>query len=283
MIRIGNIIISNNTFPDGTPAFKQDDIKAALSQFCDENGQITNPAINIVWHYENMAELFSIRCLKRHFESIYKFKMSLCMAYIPNARMDRVHSLDYDVFTLKYFCEEINSLNFDSVVVLDPHSDVSSALINNCIVIDAANFVTSAIDYIKEETSDDLILVYPDATAAKRYAHKFENKYIQGIKQRSWEEGKINDLKLVGDLDCVKDKNVLIVDDICCRGGTFMKSAEQLKELGAKDIYLYVSHCEHSMLDGDIPKTDLIKTVFTTNSIFNAELDKVMIAGVWGV
>ena len=46
------------------------------------------------------------------------------MPYIPNARKDRAHR-EKDVFTLKYFANIINSLNFDNVYVLNPHSNVS--------------------------------------------------------------------------------------------------------------------------------------------------------------
>lgn len=41
--------------------------------------------------------------------------------------------------------------------------------------------------------------------------------------------------------EIVKERNVLIVDDICSRGGTFYHAANALKEAGAKNIYLYVT------------------------------------------
>ena len=70
-------------------------------------------------------------------------------------------------------------------------------------------------------------------------------------------------------------QKILIVDDISSRGGTFYHSAKKLKELGAKEIYLYVSHCENTILEGEVLSSGLIDRVFTTNSIFTKEHEKV--------
>ena len=50
-----------------------------------------------------------------------------------------------------------------------------------------------------------------------------------------------------------------------------MLSAEKLKELGAGNIDLIVTHCEKTILDGDIPKSDLINKVITTDSIISRD------------
>ena len=70
---------------------------------------------------------------------------------------------------------------------------------------------------------------------------------------------------------------VLIVDDICSRGGTFYHSAKALKNLGAGEIYLYVSHCENSILEGDLLTSNLVEKVFTTNSIFTKQHEKITV------
>lgn len=61
---------------------------------------------------------------------------------------------------------------------------------------------------------------------------------------------------------------MLIIDDICSKGGTFYHSAKKLKELGANKIYLYVSHCENTIYAGELLKDNgLIEKIFTTDSI----------------
>ena len=97
-----------------------------------------------------------------------------------------------------------------------------------------------------------------------------------GIKKRDWKTGKILGLDVVTDTD-LTDKKVLIVDDICSAGGTFKFSAMKLKEMGAKDVALYVSHCEDNIQNGDLLKTDLISKIYTTDSILHIKHDKIEI------
>ena len=103
----------------------------------------------------------------------------------------------------------------------------------------------------------------------------FHTEYAFGIKRRNWETGKIEGLDVAGCVDKIKGSNILIVDDICSRGGTFYHSAKKLKELGANKIYLYVTHCENTILEGDLLNSGLIERVFTTNSIFTKKHEKV--------
>ena len=75
--------------------------------------------------------------------------------------------------------------------------------------------------------------------------------------------------------EVVNGKDVLIIDDICSRGGTFFYAAKALKEAGAKNIYLYVTHCENTILEGELLTCGLIEKVYTTNSIFTKEHEKI--------
>ena len=102
-----------------------------------------------------------------------------------------------------------------------------------------------------------------------------ELPYAYGIKKRDWATGKIQGLEAAGCTEMIKGSNILIVDDICSRGGTFYHSAKKLKELGADKVYLYVSHCENTILEGEVLTSGLIERVFTTDSIFTATHEKV--------
>lgn len=229
---------------------------------------ILNHTATICWHFESNEEMIAVMFLANHVRRIGADRVNLVMPYIPNARQDRVKN-DTDVFTLKYFAEFINNLHFNKVVVLDPHSSVSEALINNIEVESPKPYIEKVIEEIKKEINDEtLIAFYPDEGAMKRYSGMLDMPYAFGIKKRNWETGKIEGLDVAGAKDLIKDSNIIIVDDISSRGGTFYFSAKKLKELGAKNVYLYISHCEKTIFDGEIFKSDLIKKVFTTNSIF---------------
>ena len=214
----------------------------------------------ITWLYENDAELFTLICLRRHYEGI---DMKLHMPYCSHARMDRVKNPE-DVFTLKYFCEVINSLNFTEVIIDDPHSDVCVALLNNVTVRTPEENIKKVINMIND---DSLIIFYPDKGAMKRYEGMLDLPFAYGDKARNWETGRIESLKING-VENVCGNAVLIVDDICSYGGTFARAAEKLYEAGASAIYLYVTHCEENIFKGKIFEDNYIDKVFTTESIF---------------
>lgn len=258
MIKVGNVEIKQGQFPDGT----------LLMKF-DPNGDEFDTRGNILveWYYENDAELFSLICVKRHLDRVYSYSdVVLEMPYIPHARMDRVKS-DADVFTLKYFCEVINSLNFKVVHVRDAHSNVSLALLNNVVDEGVRGYVVAAAKKSGAEA-----LFFPDEGAMKRYSEHFAVPYAFGMKKRDWETGKILGLDIIN-AENIKDKNVLIVDDICSRGGTFFYAAKALKAAGAKSVSLYVTHLERTVILGEMASTDgLVDHIYTTKSIFPEEL-----------
>lgn len=262
MIKIDGKEIILNKFPDRTMLLKPD---IDFSKYKDEK------RITITWHFENNEEMVAVMFLTRHLQRNGILFIDLVMPYIPNARQDRVKSSN-DVFTLKYFAEFINELALNTVTVLDPHSSVSEALFDNLVIETPEKYIDKAIAKIYEKTNNEPLMVfYPDEGAMKRYAGMLSMPYAFGIKKREWESGKIVGLDVAGEIDNIIGKNIIIVDDISSRGGTFYHSAKKLKELGANKIYLYISHCEPTILDGEIFKSGLIDKVFTTNSIFNVK------------
>lgn len=256
MIKINDRIIEINHFPDGTLLIKEDVSK-------------DNKAV-ITWLFESNEELVALSFLTSHLKCKGIKDIELKMPYIPNARQDRVKK-DEDVFTLKYFSQIINSMGFSKVTVLDPHSYVSEALFDNICITTPKKYVEKA----KEQIGESVLMFYPDEGAMKRYSAMFEGAYVFGIKKRDWETGKIKGLELSGQTELVKGSTVLIIDDICSRGGTFYHSAKALLKAGAKKVYLYVSHCENTILEGEILDGKMIERVFTTNSIFTKENERI--------
>lgn len=259
MIKVDGVEIKQGYFPDNTLLMKFD---PNSDEFVCDRG-----AIKVEWLYENDAELFSLICVKRHLDRNFTNPhVVLIMPYIPHARMDRVKS-DEDVFTLKYFCEVINSLKFDIVWVRDAHSNVSLALLENVCEENIAPYIHKAFDRAGAEA-----LFFPDEGAMKRYSDKSPYPYTFGMKKRDWKTGNILGLDLVNPENIV-GKNVLIVDDICSKGGTFYHSAKALKAAGAKSVSLYVTHCEKSIILGDLATSDgLVDHVYTTKSILPESL-----------
>ena len=222
--------------------------------------------VDVVWHYENDAELFAIGSIREYYMSR---PCRLYIPYLPHARMDRVKNIG-DVFTLKAFARYINALNFSTVYVWDAHSNVGPALIDRCVDVSAQNYIEEAIKQLGD-TKDNICLFFPDEGAQKRYGTMFPD-YTQafGIKKRNWETSKIEGYMVVGE-ENIKDKCVLIIDDICSYGNTFTHAAGALIIAGAKEVNLYVTHCEDAISKGNIFKDGRINKVFTTNSLIRSE------------
>ena len=262
--------VTSIKFPDNTQKIDLDAEATVYSSFL------------ITWsQYESDEELVRLIFITKHLKERFNAKVYLYMPYIPNARMDRVKS-DTEVFTLKYFCEVINSLGFEKVFVLDPHSNVSSALIDHVVVMSPEQYIDMAINDIEGYP----VIYFPDEGAYKRYGSMdcFNGmEVLIGHKVRNWDTGKIEGLRITGPNGEVwspkhfEGESVLMVDDIISYGGTLAYSADELKELGFEHIFAYATHTEKSMLDsvkGTFLKrltSDVVDKLYTTDSIYPGE------------
>lgn len=262
MIKLNGCVVEQNRFPDGTLALKEMDFSVLSDNFVNW----------IDWMYDGDEEMFTIMSLVDLIRRNSQGRIYLKMPYLPNARMDRIKT-DTENFALKVFANWINGLGFDRIFVENVHSNVSNALVNN--IVDSL-----PDDDIKTITKDyDFdVIFFPDEGACKRYKDMDVIKELGlpiafGIKNRDWKTGDILNLDVMG--ADVKDKKILIIDDICSKGFTFYYSGMKLRELGASDVRLYVTHCEDTIRGGKILDTDVVSKVYTTDSICHYDGDKI--------
>lgn len=265
MIQIEGIEVPIKYFPDGT---------LLLKEKLSDRKKDKNEALIIKWKYENNEEALALYFLTRHCKEAGYHNIILDMPYVPNARQDRVQK-EEDVFTLKYFAELINSLDYRQVRVLDAHSNVSLALLNHVVNQSPKPYIEKVIENIKKERNKEPLMFYPDEGAGKRYGGMIPLPYCFGIKKRDWSTGVIQSLEVMGETERISGSDVLIVDDICSYGGTFLNSARKLHGLGAAKIHLFVSHCENAVLNGELINCDLIEKIYTTNSLFRGTHEKI--------
>lgn len=277
MIKVDGKIVEINKFPDGTPRINLD---------VDEFDACLFNWIRIDWKYENDSEMFYLMLIKRHLEKHFPSAtdIELFLPYVPNARMDRTKNTD-EVFTLKYFCDFINSLGFSNVYVLDPHSDVSVALLNRCVVLTPEKYIRDV--FRSMEVTSNVVLYFPDSSAAKRYSELFPDiSYCYGEKKRDWKTGKILGLDVRTNGIDLSGKTILMIDDIISYGGSLFYSAEELKKYNPYKIYAYATHTENSVLDkekGTLIKAlenNTVERLFTTNSLFTGEHEKITVMEV---
>lgn len=224
----------------------------------------TGGPLEIKERINSYEDLFFLRALADAIHAVYADPViHVAIPCMFGQRSDRRFD-PHQSFDLKLIAEVINSCKFNSVNILDPHSDVVIALINNSYKDGVEHFVTQAVESIAKLTKEEIVLVSPDAGAYKKVFElgtNLELPVVAGVKHRD-SEGKI-DLQFTGD---VKDKNCLIVDDICDGGYTFIVLAKKLLEQGAKRVYLYVTHGYFSKGINVLEDCGL-SHIFCTNSV----------------
>lgn len=192
--------------------------------------------------------------------------MRLTLPYFPG-RQDRIRSVEVG-FSAKVYAQMINALRYDRVLVIDPHSDVTAALIDNVTVISQAAILRKHHEFFDCLRNQQVVFVAPDAGAGKKTeqaAAMFDLDVAIAIKHRDADTGELSGTKLVdGD---VSGKLAVIIDDICDGGGTFIPLAKALRDAGARDVWLYVTHGLFSK--GFDVFNDCISRVFTTDSILD--------------
>lgn len=197
--------------------------------------------------------------------------IKVLIPYFPAARQDRV-MVSGEALSVKVYADIINAQNYSEVMVFDPHSEVTAALLNNVKVIQNYEFVKQCLSHINEE----VLLISPDGGALKKIYKVSE--YLGGVeviecsKKRDVKTGKLSGFRVYE--EDLKGKHCVIVDDICDGGGTFLGLTTALKEKNAGKLSLIVSHGIFSKGFEELKKS--FDTVFTTNSFKDVDEEGVV-------
>ena len=250
-------MISINGYPIGTNCYPNNERILEIPVMLPFAEKFT-----IDFKYTTDIDISILMMAKRYIDDKFNNpEVTLIMKYVPYSRMDR--NIKGYMFSLKYFCKIINDLNFHKVMVLDAHSNVTTALLDRCVELDVNQYIYKVLNNVHVD-----YIFYPDAGSMTRYSKtlKTGQLYFYGNKKRDLTNGQIISYELV---DCpdIQGKDILIIDDLCAKGFTFYNAGQKLKEKGANNIYLYVSHCEDSIYKGELIKSDFVDKVFTTDSI----------------
>jgi len=202
--------------------------------------------------------------------------------YLPYGRQDRP-MIEGEPFSLKVIANIINTVNFKKIFTLDPHSDVTPALIDN-LEIFRPNYLLQAKEDILKKFGD-FVLVAPDGGALKKIYKQakfidYKNSQVEipfsvnvppvviANKVRNVADGKIIATILPQEVD-YQNKTFWIMDDILDGGRTFIELAKELRAKGAKKVVLSVSHAIVSHGEEELRKC--IDKIYTTNSIKDDE------------
>ena len=220
--------------------FNAGEVQVSLEEFAGE--VITNSRATVTARIKNSDDLMELIMVT---DAIYRLsplmQMTLVLPYLPYSRQDRVANHG-EALSAKVFADMINALNFKKVFTYDAHSDVSVACLNNC-----ESYPQSMIldDLIGPDGMQGYTLISPDAGAAKKtlkLAQHFGGlRVIQCDKTRDTTTGEITGTYVNWGYS-MTDMRLLIVDDICDGGMTFIKIVEAVQKFRPLSVDLYTTH-----------------------------------------
>lgn len=267
MIKVDKVTLDFGEFPNFETLVKTEFLNRIET---DDKGYVK---VEFKWYDDK--SLIRLYFVLKHLRQMYP-KIKLFIYYMPYSRMDR--SQNGSCFTLKYTTEMLNTALCaeDKVYILEPHSDVTLQLLKNS---ERINVITPLMKNILKLNPEIDMICYPDKGAKARFQDdNVELPVVFCNKVRDFDTGEITGLELDGDTN-VSDKNILILDDLCSKGGTFYHTANKLKQNGAKDVYLGVCHMESTVKYGDIyaeyknwdeAKVSPIKHIYCLDTMVNS-------------
>jgi ribose-phosphate pyrophosphokinase len=192
--------------------------------------QSTCPPVN-----ENLMELLVMLDAARRASAQ---RITAVIPYFGYARQDRKDRPRVPI-TAKLVANILASSGANRVLTLDLHAGQIQGFFD--IPLDHLYAINVFFEYFKQNKIEDLVIVSPDVGGikmARAYAKRFgADLAIVDKRRKSPESTEV--MHILGD---VKDKNVLLVDDIIATGSSLVNGAAALKKEGAKNIFAAISH-----------------------------------------
>lgn len=247
-----------SSFPDGQQSIEL----TKLSQLHDEIVEIRS-------RLNSFKDLELIICANQALRNLGCKDVQLFIPYLLGGRSDRKFSIGGINYLKQVICPIINAQEFTHVTVMDPHSDVIEACLNNFNKMDNFPLVDDALSYIVGENEDfKIALISPDAGAVKKTYDVAKHFGIQNVttatKIREVTTGTILRTELPT-IDLTDVEHIIIIDDICDGGRTFIELAKEIKKQTDKPIYLIVTHGIFSA--GFVELRKYFNGIYTTNSV----------------
>ena len=215
------------TFSDGEIAISVGETVRGSDVFVVQS---TCPPVN-----NNLMELLiMIDALKRASAG----RITAVIPYFGYARQDR-KSKPRDPISSKLVADLITAAGADRVLTMDLHAAQIQGFFN--IPLDHLVGMPILSKHFEEKHIEDLVVVSPDLGSVNR-ARTFANRLdapIAIIDKRRPRPNVSEIMNIIGD---IKDKNVVIIDDIIDTAGTLCNAANALKERGAKSVRACATH-----------------------------------------
>lgn len=190
-------------------------------------------------------------------------RITAVIPFFGYARQDRKDQPRVPI-TAKLVANLLVAAGVNRVLTMDLHAQQLQGFFD--IPVDHLHALPVMIQYLRSLELDDLVVVSPDVGGVKMasaYAQALNAGLAIVVKKRKTAT-EIEPVAVIGD---VKNRNVIIVDDLTETAGTLVGAAGILRDQGAKNIYAGVSHAVLTDLAVERLRNSEIKELITTDSV----------------
>ncbi|TDT63452.1 ribose-phosphate diphosphokinase [Fonticella tunisiensis] len=192
-------------------------------------------------------------------------RITAVIPYYGYARQDR-KAKARDPITAKLVADLIHAAGADRVLTMDLHAAQIQGYFN--IPVDNLQGEPILAKYFRNLNipDDELVVVSPDIGGVTR-ARKFADRLHAPIAIIDKRRPKANVSEVMNVIGDIKDKTVIMIDDMIDTAGTITNGAKALMELGAKEVY---ACCTHPVLSGPAVEriqNSVLKEVVVLNTI----------------
>lgn len=257
---LGNV----NRFPDGDSNFN---LKEATYASPYDNYTVVNYTTEdttLVASIKSLQDLYHIAQVKQMLPNLTHLRIN----YLFAARLDKPYDPknQKESFNLKIVADWINTLGFEQVSILQPHSTVALSLIKNSVSFSVNDRLLACMEAELGITEYNLVSPDKGASSWTQYYKTPNGGFAQLKKTRTVDVDGNREIKIEHDADYPNgihpDLPFVILDDMCDGGGTFEKAAKLLRLRQQDTIYLVVTHAVFEK----VPRLQGITHTWATNS-----------------
>jgi ribose-phosphate pyrophosphokinase len=183
--------------------------------------------------------------------------------YFGWARQDRKDKPRVSIGA-KLVADLMSVAGIDRLITMDLHADQIQGFFD--IPVDHLYASTIYVPYIQSLNLENLVIATPDVGGSKRantYS-KYLNVPLVLCNKTRERANVVSSIQIIGD---VKDKNVIIIDDMVDTAGTITKAADVMKEAGARSVRAIASHCVMSGPASERVQNSQLEEIVFTDSI----------------
>tara|TARA_B100000242_G_scaffold177751_1_gene127488 strand:+ start:971 stop:1903 length:933 start_codon:yes stop_codon:yes gene_type:complete len=226
---------------------------------------------------DNLIELFLMIDAAKRASAKH---VNVVIPYYGYARQDRKDKPRIAV-SAKLMANLLTASGASRVVSCDLHAGQIQGFFD--IPLDHLNGSSVFVPYVKKLNLENVIFASPDAGGTERvrdYAKYFDCEFVICDKTRE----KANEVKSVEVIGEVKNKDVIIVDDLIDTGGTIAMASNVIMDKGAKSVRAIITH---PVLSGNaeenLENSSLIELVVTDSIPLNIRNKKIKVLSIAGL